>query len=179
LAATRDGYSHRLGDAGLPQLRLRRLDPAVSAELFDASAPRVSLVVRDRLLREAAGNPLALTELSLGSAGLQRDAPMAGQLPLTERLQRAFAARVSDLPDDTLLLVLIAALIDGEDVIAGEDPAIFRGEDHIKDSHVYAKAPFGSLQRVIPWMTLSAPVNSLGLHSRSLWCSCECGFSAY
>ena len=48
LAATRDGYSHRLGDAGLPQLRLRRLDPAVSAELFDASATRASLVVRDR-----------------------------------------------------------------------------------------------------------------------------------
>ena len=44
---------------------------------------------------------------------------MAGQLPLTERLQRAFAARVSDLPDDTQLLVLIAALIGGEDVIAG------------------------------------------------------------
>jgi hypothetical protein len=42
----------------------------------------------------------------------------------------------------------------------GEDPAIFRGADRIKDSHVYAKAPFGSLQRLIPWMTLSA-VNGL------------------
>ena len=41
---------------------------------------------------------------------------MAGGLPLTERLERAFADRVSDLPEATRLLLLVAALSD-EDAI--------------------------------------------------------------
>ena len=39
---------------------------------------------------------------------------MPGGLPLTERLERAFAARVSDLPDATRLVLLVAALSDGD-----------------------------------------------------------------
>jgi DNA-binding CsgD family transcriptional regulator len=116
LAASRDGYGDALGDAGLPQLRLGALDEAVAAELLDLSARRMPMLVRERLLQEAAGNPLALIELPLGSPDLQAEALAPGQLPLTERLERTFAARVSDLPDDTRLLVLVAALIDGEDV---------------------------------------------------------------
>jgi DNA-binding CsgD family transcriptional regulator len=116
LAATRDGYRDALIHAGVPQLRLNALDPARAAELLDASGQRLSVTVRDRLLHEAAGNPLALIELPLSSAKLPPGSAMAGELPLTERLERAFAARVSDLPDETRLLVLIAALIDGEDV---------------------------------------------------------------
>jgi DNA-binding CsgD family transcriptional regulator len=116
LAATRDGYRDALIHAGVPQLRLGPLDAAVAAELLDASAQQLSVVARDQLLREAAGNPLALIELPLASAGLQPDPTMPGQLPLTERLEEAFAARVSGLPDDTRLLVLVTALIDGEDV---------------------------------------------------------------
>jgi hypothetical protein len=116
LAATRDGYRDALGDVGLPQLRLGALDASVASALLDLSARQFPLAVRDRLLREAAGNPLALIELPLASASLQPDASAPRLLPLTERLERAFAARVSDLPYDTRLLVLVAALIDGEDV---------------------------------------------------------------
>ena len=116
LAATRDGYRDALGDAGLPQLRLGALDEAVAAELLDLSARRMPLAVRARLLREAAGNPLAVIELPLSSADLQGEALVPGELLLTERLERTFAGRVSDLPDDTRLLVLVAALIDGEDL---------------------------------------------------------------
>lgn len=39
---------------------------------------------------------------------------MSGPLPLTERLERAFAARVSELPDATRLVLLVAALDDGD-----------------------------------------------------------------
>jgi DNA-binding CsgD family transcriptional regulator len=115
LVATRDGSRAALGDAGLPELRLEALDPAVAAKLIDASAPDLTTVVRDRLLSEAAGNPLALIELPVAAARLEPGSPMPGLLPLTERLERAFAARVSELPDDTRLLLLIAALNDGED----------------------------------------------------------------
>jgi DNA-binding CsgD family transcriptional regulator len=116
LAATRDGYRDALIQAGVPQLRLGALDPGGAAELLDASGQQLSMIVRDRLLQEAAGNPLALIELPLSSASLPPGSAMAGQVPLTERLERAFAARVSDLRDETRLLVLVAALIDGEDV---------------------------------------------------------------
>ena len=39
---------------------------------------------------------------------------MPGLLPLTDRLEQAFAARVSDLPEQTRLLLLTAALNDEE-----------------------------------------------------------------
>jgi DNA-binding CsgD family transcriptional regulator len=69
-------------------------------------------VIRDRLLSEAAGNPLALTELPITAAGREPNAP--GSLPLTQRLEQAFAARVSDLPEATRLLLLVAAHSDDE-----------------------------------------------------------------
>ena len=116
LAATRDGYDSALGDAGLPELRLGALEPAVAAELLDASSQPLTLVVRNRLLAEASGNPLALIELPLAATGMERGAPVLGVLPLTERLERAFAARASELPDTTRLLVLVAALNDSERV---------------------------------------------------------------
>jgi hypothetical protein len=115
LAATRDGYGQGLGHAEPPQLRVGPLDPARAAELLDASAHQLSMVVRDRLLHEAAGNPLALIELPLAS-GSQSDWPMPGQLPLTDRLERTFAARVLELGDDTRLPLLVVALTDGEDL---------------------------------------------------------------
>jgi AAA ATPase domain len=63
LAATRDGYPSVLGDAGLPEHRVAGLDDASAGALLDASAPQLPLAARTRVLREAAGNPLALLEL--------------------------------------------------------------------------------------------------------------------
>jgi DNA-binding CsgD family transcriptional regulator len=111
LAAARDGYPAVLGGAQLPEHRLARLDDAAAAALLDASAPRLPLATRSRVLREAAGNPLALLELP---AAIGRHDHEPGTLPLTERLERAFAARVSELPDATRLILLVAALSDEE-----------------------------------------------------------------
>ena len=112
LAAVREGYPSPLVDAGLPQHRLGGLGPAEAMTLLDATAPQLAPVTRDRLLSEAAGNPLALTELPLTAAGREPSAP--GSLPLTQRLEQAFAARVSDLPAETRLLLLVAAHSDDE-----------------------------------------------------------------
>jgi DNA-binding CsgD family transcriptional regulator len=109
LAATRDGYPSALTDAGLPEYRLAGLDEATAEALLDAAAPDLPLTARSRVLREAAGNPLALLELP-AVAGRSEDEP--GRLPLTERLERAFAARVSELPEATRLVLLVAALSD-------------------------------------------------------------------
>jgi DNA-binding CsgD family transcriptional regulator len=110
IAVTR-GLDDRLGGAGLPVLHLNPLTDEVSGELLDAVAPHLGQQVRRRLLEEAAGNPLALTELpvALRSVG-GAYALTPGPLPLTERLERTFAARVSRLPADTRAVLLLAAL---------------------------------------------------------------------
>jgi DNA-binding CsgD family transcriptional regulator len=116
LAAVRDGYPSVLGDAGLPEHRLAGLDDATAGALLDAVAPRLPLAARGRVLREAAGNPLALLELPAVAGGHEDEQWVSGGLPLTERLERAFAARVSDLPDTTRLVLLVAALNDDDSV---------------------------------------------------------------
>ncbi|HEX6713783.1 MAG TPA: AAA family ATPase [Thermoleophilaceae bacterium] len=116
LAAARDGYPSPLADGGLPEHRLTGLDDATATTLIDAAAPGLAATTRSRVLREAAGNPLALLELPAAAdeAGDERAVP--GGVPLTERLERAFAGRVSDLPDATRLVLLVAALSDGDDL---------------------------------------------------------------
>jgi DNA-binding CsgD family transcriptional regulator/tetratricopeptide (TPR) repeat protein len=113
--AIRDGYESPFDDAGLPELRLQGLDRTAAGELLDAHAPGLEPVLLERLLAEAAGNPLALVELP---AGLQLEDLSAGALlpsplPLTARLEGAFAAQASELPSATQTLLLVAAADDG------------------------------------------------------------------
>ena len=110
LAAVRDGYPSALSDAGLPEHRLAGLDDATAAAMLDAAAPDLAQTARSRVLREAGGNPLALLELPAVAA----EESLPGGLPLTERLERAFAGRMSELPDATRLVLLVAALNDGD-----------------------------------------------------------------
>ena len=116
LAAIRDGYPSALGEAGLPEHKLVGLDDSTAAALLDAAAPELPIGTRTRVLREAAGNPLAILELPAVVGRHQDEQWMAGGLPLTERLERAFADRVCELPDATQLLVLVAALSDEDRV---------------------------------------------------------------
>jgi DNA-binding CsgD family transcriptional regulator len=111
LAAAREGYRSPMVDAGLPELRLGPLPVAAANELLDRGPP-LGTAVRRRVLREAAGNPLALIELPVTVAA----APTLTPLPLTERLERAFADRVAELPQTTQLLLLVAALHDRDDL---------------------------------------------------------------
>lgn len=102
--------------ASLPELRLRRLDRATAVHLLHVYARDLSEVERDRILREAAGNPLALIELPKAGAGLESGPPLPGLLRLTDRLERSFAARTSDFPAGTRLLLLVTSLLDGDDI---------------------------------------------------------------
>ena len=112
LAAIRDGYPSVLGEAGLPEHEVVGLDDSTAEALLDAAVPDLPLAMRIRVLREAAGNPLAILELPAAVGRRQGERWVAGSLPLTERLERAFADRVSDLPDPTRLLLLVLALSD-------------------------------------------------------------------
>jgi DNA-binding CsgD family transcriptional regulator len=116
LAAIRDGYPSALGEAGLPEHKVVGLDDSTAAALLDAVAPELPIGTRTRVLREAAGNPLAILELP-AVIGRHQDAHwVAGGVPLSQRLERAFADRVGDLPDSTQLLLLVAALSDEDRV---------------------------------------------------------------
>jgi DNA-binding CsgD family transcriptional regulator/tetratricopeptide (TPR) repeat protein len=114
VAAIRDGYESPLRAAGLPALALGALPPPTAAALLDSRSPGLPAGVRERFLREAAGNPLALVELPIarGQVGGE-DAGDAGWLPLTTRLEQAFTARALDLPAITQTALLVAALDDG------------------------------------------------------------------
>jgi DNA-binding CsgD family transcriptional regulator len=115
LVAVRDGFPSPFVDGGQPELHLAALDADASNLLLDHYSDGLRSAARRRLLGEASGNPLALIELPLGALGRDREAASAA-LPLTERLEQAFAARIADLPRDTQVLVLIASLHDDDGV---------------------------------------------------------------
>lgn len=122
LVAMRDDFNRSFGDASTLRLRLSGLNEADAERLLDSHAPHLPADLRSRFLQEAAGNPLALLELPHGErAGPLQDAPW---LPLTERLERAFSSRLSDLPDAARTLLFVAAENDGtslhEIISAGE-----------------------------------------------------------
>jgi DNA-binding CsgD family transcriptional regulator len=100
-------------DVVVPELRIDPLDEIASIALLQARNPDLPIAVRDRVLRESAGNPLALVELpkTVGSEAPD-DGLLDAHLPLTTRLERAFASRVFDLPPPSRQLLLIAAMDD-------------------------------------------------------------------
>jgi hypothetical protein len=110
----RDGFDRLLGHPGTLRFRLSGLDDVVAGRLFDAHAPNLPANLRRRLISEASGNPLALVELPRSERAA--DAGDTLWLPLTERLERAFFGRVSELPNGPRTLLFVAAENDGTSV---------------------------------------------------------------
>jgi hypothetical protein len=115
LLASDRGESESPFESSAPlQLHLGGLDPGSSIALLDRHAAGLAAPVRERLLADAGGNPLALLELPVAWKGLPEGAVPPAWLPLTTRLEHAFQARVLELPAPTRSLLLVAALNDGE-----------------------------------------------------------------
>jgi DNA-binding CsgD family transcriptional regulator len=98
--------------AGLPDLMVEGLANADARALLAAAVPgRLDVRVRDRIVAETRGNPLALLELPLrlGAAELAGGYAYADARPLTGRIERSYLERVQALPRDTQLLLLTAA----------------------------------------------------------------------
>ncbi|MEZ0075551.1 AAA family ATPase [Planotetraspora sp. GP83] len=117
LAALRDGFDSPLVNSDLDELVLGGIDDEAAGALLDARAPGLPTAARERVIKDAAGNPLALVELPGVLAG-QAGGPvlLPEVLPLTARLERAFASRVAGLPDTTRMVLLAAAVNDTEDL---------------------------------------------------------------
>jgi len=112
LAAVRVGIPSRWDDSGLPEMVVPPLSGEDSATLLDDTAADLSAALRLRLLAEAAGNPLALTELPVAVRGADATALASPWLPLTARLERAFAVRLAALPPAVQATLQLAALND-------------------------------------------------------------------
>jgi DNA-binding CsgD family transcriptional regulator len=112
LAVSRSGAESFSDRAGLPEHELGPLDAASATSLLTARYPELAPRVRQRLLAEAHGNPLALLELPARLSGEQRAglAPLPSVLPLGQRLHAIFAAEVTELPARVRRLLLLGAL---------------------------------------------------------------------
>ena len=98
--------------AGLPELAIGGLAERDAAELL-ASLTKgwLSPAVGARLVTETGGNPLALVELAreLSPAQLAGTVALPDPLPAGSSLEQVFSRRIGRLPDDTRLLMAVAA----------------------------------------------------------------------
>jgi DNA-binding CsgD family transcriptional regulator len=108
---------------GLPELRLGELDAEAAHKLLAEQVADLPPAVRDQLVAEARGNPLALIELPRMLTPEQRRGalvPLSFSLgtaqPVTDRVLTGFRDRISDLPDATRACLLVAALDDHDEL---------------------------------------------------------------
>ncbi|MGN6871874.1 MAG: BREX system ATP-binding domain-containing protein [Solirubrobacteraceae bacterium] len=98
--------------SGLPELIVGGLADDDARSLLASAVPgRLDERVRDRIVDETRGNPLALLELPRGltAAELAGGFALPDARPLASRVEEAFVQRVRSLPRETQLLLLVAA----------------------------------------------------------------------
>ena len=146
--------------AGCPELSIEGLgEDAVRALLMESVQVPLDAAIRDQVITESHGNPLALLELPrtwsvaelAGGFGLLESAPVPG------RIEQSYAQRLQLLPLETQLLVLVAAAEPlGDPVLlrraaehldlnlsavgAAEDAGLLRVGTHVEFSHPLVRA---------------------------------------
>ncbi|MGC7094698.1 AAA family ATPase [Amycolatopsis lurida] len=149
LGGTRDAA----GYGGFPSLTLGPLSAREAGELLDRQPDPPSGKRRLRILEQAAGNPLALVELA------RADCSDEDVLPLTERLERVFAADLAGLPEATREALLLVAADDlaaaelAEDLAPAERAGLLRIAGGVRFRHplvrsaIYHGAPLAARRR--------------------------------
>jgi DNA-binding CsgD family transcriptional regulator len=98
--------------AGLPEMTVRGLDEGDARALLDSvlTGP-LDARVRDRIIAETRGNPLALLELRRGLTleQLAGGFGLSGGMPLSGRMEESFRRQLGALPSQTRQLLLLAA----------------------------------------------------------------------
>jgi DNA-binding CsgD family transcriptional regulator len=109
--------------AGLPELIVGPLQDADARELLAASIPgRLDEPVRERIIAESHGNPLALLELPRAwtPAALAGGFGLPDAASVSAKIEESFRRRMTPLPDPSKRLLLVAAA----DPVG--DPALIR-----------------------------------------------------
>ncbi|MFJ2399354.1 ATP-binding protein [Streptomyces sp. NPDC087843] len=111
LAVRESGSREILAD--LPELFIRGLNERESRELLDSvvTGP-LDQRVRDRIVAETRGNPLALLELPRSLTTVEMAGGLGGHedRPLSNQIEAGFLRRIRSLPVETRQLLLIAAV---------------------------------------------------------------------
>ncbi len=98
--------------AGLPQIRLEGLDAGAAAELLESVfGGRLEDRLRERLVAETHGSPLALMELPRGRSAGELAYGLHGAVwdSISARVEEGYARRLRSLPAPTRTLLLVAA----------------------------------------------------------------------
>ena len=124
--------------AGLPELVVTGLGDSDSRALLDSviSGP-VDQRVRDQIVAETRGNPLALLELprGLSPAELAFGFGLTDTMPLAGRIEEGFLRRLEPLPAETKRVLLTAAAEPG-----GDDTLLWRAVGRLGIGHESAAA---------------------------------------
>jgi DNA-binding NarL/FixJ family response regulator len=113
----------KLGDGSTDEWRaLEGLEDDASIELLRSRSTSLSSALEQRVVREAGGNPLALIEFATAlETGRQSWSDLDVDLPMTTRLEAAFAVRAGELDHAGRAVVDVLAVDDGstvDDVLA-------------------------------------------------------------
>ncbi|MFY1634174.1 ATP-binding protein [Solwaraspora sp. WMMB335] len=132
LLAIRDGVEteRRVATSGWRELSVGPLAEAPAADLLDRHVPGLAPQLRQRVLTEAAGNPLGIVEFGAAAARLGTGAFLPAWLPLSTRVERTFTAIVAELPLATRAVLVVAALDDHDDLAEILAVAGAIGADH-------------------------------------------------
>ncbi|MBU8824771.1 hypothetical protein KL858_05585 [Mycolicibacterium goodii] len=92
------------GTVGLPTLAVGGLDDGDARRLLESAFPgrRLDTAILDRIVAEARGNPLALL-------GTPKDITSFHTEPVSAGIEEQYRALIADLPDDTRMVLVVAA----------------------------------------------------------------------
>ncbi len=100
--------------AGFPVRQIEGLSRSQAGTLLAAHHPRVDPLIRERLIERADGNPLALLEFANQLQDAAQLAPPFAVGLAPTAVESLYLEQVCRLPDDTQLLLLVAAAEDSQ-----------------------------------------------------------------
>ena len=158
--------------AGLPELAVGGLGLDESRALLDSvlTGP-LDARVRDQIVADTRGNPLALVELPRGMTPEQLAGGfgLPGAVPLSGRIEESFRRQLDSLPDSTRRLVQLAAADP-----SGDPVLVWRAADALGIQHQAAEAArsglieFGAQIRFRHPLVRSAAYQSASVQDRQL-----------
>ena len=117
LVSARDSLDEELMP-GLPQLAVEGLQDAYARDLLSsAMTGPLDERVRERIVAETRGNPLALVQVARGMSSDEAAGGfgLTGPGPLSNRIEHAFGRRLAVMPAATRRLLVVAAAEPGQD----------------------------------------------------------------
>ena len=120
IVVTQRGTTARAELSGLPQLEIHGLsDGDARALLTSVVTGPLDELVRERIVAETRGNPLAIRQLPLGlkSEEMAGGFGLSGLGALNTRIERSFRRRLEPMPGATRRLLLVAAAEPGQDAV--------------------------------------------------------------